>query len=230
MIIADWKKYLFEFISIFVAVFAAFALDSWKEGRKDHVIETKILTEIYNGLEKDLEDIEVNEKGHQQGIEAIQYFKDLITNKPIRQDSLSIYFTNLLRDFVSIQNTSGYETLKSKGLETIENDSLRSQIISLYEYDYSTLRKLEEEYSELQFHESYFQEFNKAIAPNIKFDSNASQVGLNSPIKISENERNILIVNLWKIKTNRVFILYFYSDVKRKINKLQDEIQKELKS
>lgn len=226
----DWKKYVFEFISIFVAIFAAFALDSWKEDRKDALIEKKILTEIHSGLTKDIEDIHTNETGHKQGIGAIQYFKDLINDKPVRQDSVSIYFFILLRDFVSIQNTSGYETLKSKGLETIKNDSLRSLIISLYEYDYATLRKLEEDYAELQFHESYFQEFNEVIAPNIRFDSNAAQTGINYPIKISERDRNMLIVTLWKIKTNRVFILQFYSEVKKSIQKLQQQIQQELRS
>lgn len=128
-----------------------------------------------------------------------------------------------------MQNTSGYETLKSKGLETIKNDSLRSHIISLYEYDYTTLRKLEEEYGELQFHNNYFREFNAVIAPNIRFDNNAQQTGINSPFKISENEKKIMIVNLWKIKTNRLFILQEYSTVKEKIKTLQQEIQRELK-
>lgn len=228
LIVVDWKKYIFEFISIFVAVLAAFALDSWKEGKKDEIIENKILTEIHSGLAKDLEDIKTNELGHEYGLKAIDYFKNFITNKPVRQDSLSVYYFNLLRDFISIQNTSGYETLKSKGLEIIKNDSLRSHIISLYEYDYNTLKKLEEEYPELQFHESYFKEFNEVIAPNLNFDADGRQAGINSPIRISEKEKNILIINLWKIKTNRGFILNEYVKIKEKIKRLQEEIHKEL--
>lgn len=224
----NWKKYLFEFISIFVAVFAAFALDSWKEGRKDRIIENKILTEINNGLLKDLEDIKVNEDGHLHGLKSIEYFKNLLTNQPVQKDSLHIYYFGLLRDFISIQNTSGYETLKSKGLEIIENDSLRSAIISLYEYDYNTLKKLEEEYAELQLHDSYFAEFNKIIAPNFKFDTTAKLVGVNFPLKISESERNILFVDLWKIKVNRMFILQEYATVRENIKKLKKQISEEL--
>lgn len=42
------KKFGFEFLSIFIGVFAAFALDSWNETRKDKYVEIKILSEINN--------------------------------------------------------------------------------------------------------------------------------------------------------------------------------------
>ena len=146
-----WKKYTFEFLSIFVALISAFALSNWNDNRKDSLSENKILTEISNGLEKDLDDIKLNIGGHKTGISACNYFRDVFAGKNIEADSLMFHYFNLTRDFVSIQNTAGYETLKSKGLELIKNDSLRLKIISLYEYDYNTLRKLEEEYTEMQF-------------------------------------------------------------------------------
>ena len=112
------------------------------------------------------------------GIKAANYFRDLIAKKPILQDSLIFHYFNLTRDFVSIQNISGYETLKSKGLELIENDSLRTNIISLYEYEYNTLRKLEEEYFELQFQENYFKEINYSISQNLEFNEDKIIVGI----------------------------------------------------
>jgi heme O synthase-like polyprenyltransferase len=47
------RKYAFEFLSIFIAVIAAFALNNWNDNRKDRIAESKILTEISNGLELD---------------------------------------------------------------------------------------------------------------------------------------------------------------------------------
>ncbi|WP_221391531.1 DUF6090 family protein [Dyadobacter sp. NIV53] len=223
------KKYAFEFLTIFIGIFAAFALDNWKENRKDQQTEIKILTEISNGLVKDLDDININEMGHKQGLEATKFFRNLITTPQIKTSSPAFLYFNLFRDFVSVQNTSGYETLKSKGLEIIENDSLRSNIISLYEYDYNALRKLEENYSEIQFQESYFNEFNRSLAPNFTFDKKGDINGINSPIKIPENEKKILMVDLWKIEKNRRFMLQYYSVVKVKIKKLQEEIIRELK-
>jgi len=222
------KKYAIEFLSIFIAVVSAFALNNWNDNRRDNNAETKILTEILNGLEKDLVDVKVNEAGHNQGLAACKYWRDIITDQPVNVDSLRQFYLNLTRDFVSIQNTSGYETLKSKGPELIKNDSLRSMIISLYEYDYKTLMKLEEEYNELQFQENYFYEINKLIAPHFIFTSMGNISGIEQPLKINKSERNILLSYLWKIQLNRRFILLSYSEVEGKINKISTAIKKEL--
>lgn len=224
----NWKKYSFEFLSIFVAVVAAFALNNWNDNRRANLSENKILTEIANGLVKDLDDIRNNITGHEKGILACDYFRKALGDEEVKTDSVLIHFSALTRDFVSIQNIAGYESLKSKGLELIANDSLRLQIISLYEFDYSILRKLEEEYSEMQFHESYFKEFNQSIAPNFQFNDQQFIIGINSPLQIAADQRKILLLYLWKIQGNRTFILNFYSDVEHKIIKIRENIEAEI--
>lgn len=222
----NWKKYGFDFLSIFIAVVSAFALSNWNDNRRDDISESKILTEISNGLEKDLEDIKLNVIGHKSGILACDYFRKAIVGKNINQDSLKIHYFNLTRDFVSIQNVAGYETLKSKGLELVKNDSLRLKIISLYEYDYNTLRKLEEEYYEMQFQENYFKEINDKLAPSFQVDDDGIITGIDLPLKIQENNRKKLLVYLWKIQNNRNFILKYYSEITKKINEVKDNIEK----
>lgn len=224
----NWKKYGFEFLSIFIAVVAAFALNNWNEDRRNAHAEKKILTEISNGLEKDLIDIELNIIGHEEGILACNYFRKAFAGKNIKTDSLIQYYFNLTRDFVSIQNTAGYETLKSKGLELVQNDSLRLNIISLYEYDYATLQKLEEEYVEMQFQANYFKEINEELAPNFKIDEEGNITGVTVPLKIQENKRNKLLLYLWKIQSNRLFILHYYTEIKTKINAVRAQINNEL--
>ena len=135
----NWKKQGVEFLSIFIAVVSAFALNNWNENRRDANSESKILIEISNGLEKDIEDICANKFGHELGINACIFFRNVLANKKVNSDSLMTYYRDLTRDFISIQNTAGYETLKSRGLELIKNDSLRLQIITLYEYNYKIL-------------------------------------------------------------------------------------------
>jgi len=226
--IESLKKYGFEFLSIFVAVVLAFALDNWNENRREAYSEDKILSEIAHGLKKDIDDLRLNELGHRYGISACNYFRKALAGKEVSKDSLMIYYFSLTRDFVSIQNTAGYETLKSKGLELVENDSLRLQIISLYEYEYNTLRKLEEEYSEMQFQENYFNEINQELAPNFKFDANQNIIGITSPLVISDHKKKILLLCLWKIQKNRNFILSFYSDIENKTNQVHKNILSEL--
>jgi hypothetical protein len=70
----NWKKHGIEFFSIFIAVVSAFALNNWNENRRDNNSENKILVEISNGLEKDIDDIKLNVSGHKSGISACNYF------------------------------------------------------------------------------------------------------------------------------------------------------------
>ena len=224
----NWKNRGFEFLSIFFAVVSAFALNNWNENRRDHNSESKILVEISNGLEKDMDDIKLNMVGHQYGISACNYFRNAFVGKDVQADSLMFHYFNLTRDYVCIQNIAGYETLKSKGLELIENDSLRFKIISLYEYDYNTLRKLEEEYSEMQFQESYFKEINEELAPNFKMDSSGNVTGIDLPLNIQAQHRNKLLLYLWKIQMNRNFILQYYAGIEEKINEVMGHINIEI--
>jgi hypothetical protein len=223
-----WKRYSFEFLSIFIAVSSAFALNNWNDSRKSREAESKILTEIYNGLGKDLEDLQLNQLGHRMGIRSCNYFKDILTEKPVPADSFLYHYFHLTRDFISIQNTSGYETLKARGFELIDNDSLRTRIISLYEYDYTTLRKFEEEYHEMQFQENYFNEINLFIAPDMEFDSNNNFSGLRTPLKLETDEKKLLLTYLWKIRANRYFVLQYYAEVEQKVDSLRAQIAREL--
>ncbi len=203
-------------------------LSTWNDNRRDDNTEIKILSEISNGLKKDLEDIHVNTKGHKYGISACSYWRRVVNNDAFDIDSIQQYYFNLTRDFVSIQNVSGYETLKSKGLEIIKNDSLRFEIISLYEYDFSTLKKFEEEYDEMQFQDSYYKEINNLISPYFNFNKTGNIDSITLPINL--NKKNTFLSYLWKIQINRRFILSYYADIEKKVEKLIKNIDIELKS
>ena len=224
----SWKKYAVEFLSIFVAVISAFALNNWNDNRRDVNAESKILLEILNGLAKDSVDINYNVGGHQQGIKSCIYWRNIFTNQSMDTTGLRSQYRLLTRDFLSIQNTSGFETLKSKGFELISNDSLRSKIISLYEFDYQLLFKLEEQYDELQFHSSYFHKINPFIAPHLIYDPSGEITGIQLPIQLNERDRQMLLSYLWKIEMNRKFILGTYQDVHSRVISLSTEIKEEL--
>ena len=221
----NWRKYSFEFLSIFVAVLSAFALNNWNDSRKEKKAESKILSEISNGLSKDIEDVRLNINGHKGGIAACNYWMKFLQGKEINEDSLEFHYLRITRDFVSIQNISGYETLKSRGLELIKNDSLRFNIISLYAYDYSTLRKLEEEYHEMQFQKNYFEKLNEVIAPQLEFNEAGLITGINQPIELELSEKKEMLSLIWKIRKNRGFILTFYADIEEKIIELKRQIE-----
>ncbi len=221
------KKYGVDFLLMFIAVVAGFALNNWTENRRDGNAESKIMAEIYNGLKKDIDDIRINKAGHMGGMKACDFWRDLVEGRDVKLDSISQHYFDLTRDYISIQNVSGYETLKSRGLELVDNDSLRAAIISIYEYDYSTLRKLEEEYNEMQFQRNYFKEINSYLAPSFMFDEKGHIVNIDLPLNLSESERKIMLTYLWKIQVNRNVMLGFYSDIEDKVNDVLKKIEKE---
>lgn len=224
-----YSKFGFEFLSILIAVLSAFALNNWNENRKDRSSEVKILSEIYKGLEKDLSDISLNIYGHKLGIDACTFWRSqVIGDKTRSTDSLYMHYKNLTRNFITEQNTSGYENLKSKGLELVRNDSLRYKIISIYEYNYKSVTKLEEEYSGLQFHKIYFTEITRILSPSYIFDTNGKISGIKTPIFLTPNDHNILFTYLDQIQYNRAFALGFYKILEANVASLMDEIQEEL--
>ena len=102
----NWRKYLFEILSIFLGITLAFGLNKWNQDRRDARSESKILSEMAHGLKLDLVDIDMNMMGHRQGIESADFFRKLINNETVPKDSLSFEYFMLWRDFISIQNLS----------------------------------------------------------------------------------------------------------------------------
>ncbi len=223
-----WSQYTMEFTTMFIAIIAAFALNNWNDGRKDHIAAQKILSEISNGLKKDLADVNENMQGHERGLAVCDYWIRAARGERVDLRLLRLNYLTITRDYISLQNRSGYESLKSRGLEIIKNDTLRQKIIALYEYDYYILRKLEEEYEELQFQRNYFRQINNIIAPRLHFDREGEIVGMDLPMKLSKEEKNLFLSYLWRIKAGRKFVLIFYRNVIGEIKSLQEMIRKEL--
>lgn len=224
-----WPQYAFDFLTVFTGITVAFLLNAWSEGRKDKHIETKILTEIRNGLRLDTADINENIAGHELGIDACQYFRDLIDNKPVADSMANRQFVYLLRDFISIQNKSGYESLKSKGLELIGDDSLRLSIISMYDFHFQVLEKLEEDYSENQFFENYFHQINGMLSPYMTYVGPGRLTSFQQPIDLELSQRNKLLTYLAKIEYNRKYIIGYYHTVNQAaldlINRIDEELE-----
>lgn len=229
-IFKNWREHLFEFLSIFIAVSLAFILDRWNDNRKDSIAENKILKEIYNGLERDSLDIANDEKYYEIAFRGIKYFNDILDGKSVEKDSLVTFYFLFSRESIVVQNKSGYESLKSRGLETIKNDSLRSKIINLYEVDYELARKFNEEHSEYKFMQNYFHKINDAIAPNFEYDTTNNIKGIRLPIELNDKERRLLKSYLWKIAVGKQDRYKASLYGKEKIGKLRTDIKEHLEN
>jgi hypothetical protein len=132
-----------EIVLVVIGILIALQINNWNEYRKERFIEQKILQAINNDLKTDIVGIKrmlKTESNH------VIFNKQLIL---ILKDSTSQYQPEFSTKFMGINRYDlfypkkmGYEALKSKGLEIIQNDSLKSQIVSLYDFEYATTAEM----------------------------------------------------------------------------------------
>lgn len=224
-----WKKYIFEFLSIFIAVVSAFALTNWNDNRNSRHSEQKILTEIKNGISIDKQDFEGNITGHKLSLRANYVFRELLKGEKIPQDSIGLFYTLLFRDYTPLINRSGYESLKETGLKTITNDSLRFQVISLYDYHYGIIEIMDRN-NEMQAFENYFASVNSLLHPYMEFDNNGNLIQIIDPKDLSETERKEILSYLWRLENNRKFKLGRYKSIMQVMNEVKSDIENEIKN
>jgi hypothetical protein len=70
---------------------------------------------------------------------------------------------------------------------------------------------------------------DEIISPFLVFENNGNINALNLPLDVNKIGQNIFLAYLWKIEMNRNFILYYYSEMKKKTRKLISNIETELK-
>ena len=120
-----------------MGILIAVQINSWNERRSLKVLEIEILKSIHTELEEDLVDIDINIQIHENSVqsaeELIEHFE---SGKPY-DDSLALKF--YYADGVSafLHSTSAFETLKAQGVQLISNETLRNQIIRLYDGQYN---------------------------------------------------------------------------------------------
>lgn len=186
------------------------------------------MAEINNGLSLDLQDIDGNTSSHRQSIKACRYFRSLLQNEPVKQDSLGFHYIMLVRDYTSIMNLSGYQSLKSKGLEIISNDSIRLQILALYDYWYQIMYKLEETAAEMQVFQTYFYPINDMLNPYFEWDELGNLIAIQHPVPLSEAEKKELLSYLWRIEINHLYKLQRYQSLMEEVESLQQAIENQI--
>ena len=223
-----FKYAIGEIVLVVIGILIALQINTWNENKKTTEIENKILIEISNGLEKDLIDVGINKNGHILGLNAIRYWTKIINNEKVNIDSIQIQYHRLLRNFVSVQNTSGYESLKSRGLEIVKNDSLRLEIISLYEENYNIIKNIEEEYHENKFYKNYYKEINSLISSNFIYDNKGNLESFELPLSLSQENKKEFLSYLMKIKSGREFTISIYDNLELKIKETLKQINLEI--
>ena len=131
----NWKKLGFEFLSIFIAVISAFALNNWNENRKNVSTEHKYLIAL-------LEDFETNLTKSKEIIERIEddipqliglLEQSALEKSTIPVDSLNNAFAKVSNMPTYSSTDRTYNNLVGSGeLKIINDESLKTNLANYY--------------------------------------------------------------------------------------------------
>ncbi len=221
--------FFLNMLPTFLGVLLAFWLTEWASERDFNARERYLLEEVQHELEVNLNDLKLNLEGHNKGILAIKSIEGYLQNTSSNLDTFPHHYNQALRDFISIQHTAAYETLKARGLEAIANDSLRMLIADLYDFEFETIEKIEETYAPHEFFVHYNEPFLRILSKCYDFSPGKVENRVIMPLTaLPKEEKNLLYARLFKLKYDRKFSVLQYEAVIGKVEKGIEAIKKEL--
>ena len=128
-----WAEYLLEIIVLIIGILGAYSLNNWNETRKNKTTEIKIYKEIQDDLLVTYIDLKSDFDNHLFFLKRTRIVRDQMMYKKEYTDSISYFLSTMDKGFQLFPKTTGFETLKSLGLGTLSNDSLRQSITNLFQ-------------------------------------------------------------------------------------------------
>jgi hypothetical protein len=127
-----WPEYILEILVITIGILGAFALNNWNESQKSNRFEQEILTLIGENLTRDSASItaELN-----SAILAIQLTDSILdrVNQKIYDEQLNLWMGKVIKFERFRSQSSGFEVLKSKGIDILQDKQLQVDLITYYD-------------------------------------------------------------------------------------------------
>lgn len=118
---------------VVIGILIALQVDTWREEQKSKNYERSILTEIRNSLLQGIPDSEAIRERARSTREGAIRIAEYLNGSSLPEDSLHLLIERLRFRRIYNYNSGPYESLKSAGIEKISNDSLRFELIALYD-------------------------------------------------------------------------------------------------
>ena len=137
------KRYLIyaigEVLLVVIGILIALQINNMNEERKELTKSHDILLEIKENLQFNTSRFMVEIKEEESVIKSIDIVLKNINESKVYNDSLDFHFINTTYYPTASRKSSGYETLKSRGVELIRSNKIRQGIIDLYEKTYNEI-------------------------------------------------------------------------------------------
>jgi hypothetical protein len=181
-----------EIVLVVIGILIALSINNWNEKQKLKKIEIKILKEMKLAINDDIERLNYNIKTYNSVKRAIEIIIEQLPLETPTSDSLQYAFQQSLFNNKVLPNTGAYETLKAKGIDLISNDSLRIQIIDVYEKKY---KYFQDSAQNLFLSESFIQEYCATLFNNLDYFSNENTMVPNNYVALQKDTLYNTIIN-----------------------------------
>jgi len=132
-----FSKYLLyavgEILILIFGILIALQVNNWNEERKRGDLEIVLLRAIKSDLEKDLLTCRGDIVIHQMQVTSSNIILDYLSSDLNFHDSLNYHFLATCNYTLTDYNSASYETLKSLGVGLVSNDTLRNDLIYMYD-------------------------------------------------------------------------------------------------
>ena len=129
-----------EILLVVIGILIAIQINNWNENRKKDLLEISILKELKKNLIDDIKDIDENVGFHKQAIVSSKIISNVLKNQLPYNDSLGTHFSSILIVPLFLETRTAYKQIENIGTRLVKTDSLRNQIINLYEKKYVFLK------------------------------------------------------------------------------------------
>jgi hypothetical protein len=127
-----FKYAIGEILLVVIGILIALQINNWNEQRKGKEFEKKILQDINKSLMGNLWQLNMAVDCNKGAIASVKLVLSNINEKKPYHDSLDIHFSSAISWCVPSLENTGYESLKSYGLNIITNNTIRDAL-SIYE-------------------------------------------------------------------------------------------------
>ena len=191
---SKWYRYVLEIIVVILGILIAYNLEQWSNARSNAKKEIEMLKEFKRGLTADLEEMRFNIRMHDYSIQSSKIILKVIKDNLPYQDSLDACFA-YTHAFSTFSGRVGpIEQLKNTDLAIVSNDSLRLEIVSMYDEVYPRIRLVElaikRDYEQLRdFDRLYFEAYDFEMVSTNKTIPRPPW-GIMHPIRFTELKTN----------------------------------------
>lgn len=226
-----FKYAIGEIVLVVIGILIALQINNWNEKQKEKTLERKVLIELMKSLQNN------SYVMVQDSITRIEWNKssDIIIfslqNNMNYSDSLNIHFQNARKPGTNLSlSSAGYEYLKNIGYNIITSDTLRNNIVELFELTQKHL------FEEMEYFESFQPERQVLVDKLFSYDEAKfdSQMPFDIPLipndyeSLKDNALYISMIKSVKVQRNiiAVFLNRNLNESKKVINLIKTELNK----